>query len=236
MSKTIGILGWKTGDNSFGCSIHYLDFISQFGTPRIIMPQDDLVNVDLLVLPGGADVNPFSFGEAPGFYTSNTDVHKQYFFDAMLQQYINKRIPILGICLGMQQLAAHFGCTITQNFFKHEQSKQRWETAHNLTAFNKKGTHIVVEEATELKPPFKFEVNSHHHQGITSSNFNWNELLGLFYAFNHDDRSNNNFNDVIIEIFKHRELPIYGVQYHPEELRDDVSKNIILKLLNNENI
>ena len=224
--KTIGILGWKTGENSFGCTIHYLDFISQFGTPRIIMPQDDVVDVDLLVLPGGADVNPFANGQVPGFYTSNTDVHKQYFMDAMLEQYIEKKIPILGICLGMQQLAVHFGCKLSQNFFYHEQSKNRWETAHKLMGFKNS------EAASELKPPTKFEVNSHHHQGVTFKNFNWNDLEGIFYAYNHDD-PNSEKNDIIIEVFKHRELPIYGVQYHPEELRDEVSKNIILKLLNN---
>ena len=107
MKKTILIVGWKTGENSFGATVPYLDWLSQFGNVRILMPTDnEVIKGDLLVLPGGMDLAPQRFGQAPSFHTGNTDVMKQYFYDVMLEQYIEAGIPIFGICLGMKQLAA----------------------------------------------------------------------------------------------------------------------------------
>ena len=70
----IGIPGWKTGDSSFGCGVNHLDFISKFGTPRILFPQDDDLDIDLLYLPGGPDITPSSYGAYPRFRTGNPDV------------------------------------------------------------------------------------------------------------------------------------------------------------------
>lgn len=97
----IGIPGWKLGDNSFGCGVNHLDFISKFGDPRILFPQDDNVDLDLLYLPGGPDVAPSRYNQIPGFYTSNQDVFRQYFFDNCLPKYIDKGTPVFGVCLGI---------------------------------------------------------------------------------------------------------------------------------------
>ena len=85
--KKIGIVGWKTGENSFGVSVPYIHWLSNFGIVHILSPQKGIVeDLDLLVLPGGADIAPQSFGEVPRLHTSNTDVMKQYFFDNNLDQ------------------------------------------------------------------------------------------------------------------------------------------------------
>lgn len=97
----IGVPGYKLGDNSFGCGVNHLDFISRFGDPKILFPQDNNEDLDLLYLPGGPDVNPASYNQIPGFYTSNQDVFRQYFFDKNLPEYIKKGVPVVGICLGI---------------------------------------------------------------------------------------------------------------------------------------
>ncbi len=68
-NKVIGIPGWKTGDNSFGIGVSYAEFLSQFGSVRILMPGDaeQIPELDLLVLSGGADVLPTTYGAAPSF-------------------------------------------------------------------------------------------------------------------------------------------------------------------------
>lgn len=216
MSKKfkIGIPGWKMGDNSFGCGVNHLDFISKFGDPKILFPQDDDEDIDLLYLPGGPDVSPQSYGQIPGFYTGNSDVFRQYFFEKNLGKYIEKGTPVFGVCLGMQMLNVHFGGTLTQDLRIHAQSRNRWEGAHDvwIAGGSKKD---------------KFEVNSHHHQAVTVADLS-KELTPLLYTPNEEDVDN-----PIIEGFKHKTFPIVGVQYHPEEWRDEYSRNLINQLLNN---
>ena len=90
--RRILIPGWSLGDNAWGVTKPYLHYFSQFGQVEILTPRKDVVNGDLLVLPGGADVNPHRYNQEPSFYTSNTDVFKQYFIDQNLEQYLGKMI------------------------------------------------------------------------------------------------------------------------------------------------
>ena len=214
--QEIGIVGWQNDAKThFGASNTYLEFISEFGTPKILMPGEKFKPVDLLILPGGLDINPASYGKAPRFSTTNTDVYKQYFYDNCLKDYIDAKVPILGICLGAQQLAVYFNSKLEQDLKFHAQSKDRWETAHEIFPIN--GGKVFTTE------PIK--VNSHHHQGLLMSKLGA-ALIPLFVSKNEENEA-----DAIVEVFKHRDLPIYGVQYHPEELYDEVSIQIIKSLL-----
>lgn len=195
--KIIGIPGWKTGENSFGCGVNHLDFISKFGKPKILFPEDDDEEIDLLYLPGGPDVNPSCYGQTPGFYTSNQDVFRQYFFDNNLKKYIEKGVPVFGICLGMQMLNIFFKGTLTQDLKYHAQSKDRWQSGHKVYVPNMS------------KKQF-FEVNSHHHQGVLFSDLS-QELNPLLYSDNEEDANNG-----IVEAFQHKNLKIAGVQWHPK--------------------
>ena len=62
--KKIGIVGHFVGPNSFGITKPYMDFFRHFGEISIITPWEDHVrDLDLLVLPGGQDVNPLRYLE-----------------------------------------------------------------------------------------------------------------------------------------------------------------------------
>ena len=63
--KRIGIFGWKTGENSFGITAPYFSFLESFNsTVEIITPSPEprIDDLDLIVVPGGADVNPLNYG------------------------------------------------------------------------------------------------------------------------------------------------------------------------------
>ena len=214
--KKIGIVGWKTGENSFGVTIPYIDWLSNFGIVHILSPQKGIVeDLDLLVLPGGADIAPQSFGEVPGFHTSNTDVMKQYFFDNNLDQYLANNTPIFGICLGFQQLCVKFGGKLEQHYPFNYSSKGRHDKVDTL-AFEQQMYDIVLKSSI----PAKYEVNSLHHQGCFS-------LPNPFNVLAREKADGN------IEIARFAEN-VYGVQYHPEEINDGISEVIIKQLLNLE--
>lgn len=218
MRKIIGIPGYKVGD-AYGAGLNHLEFLNTFANVRIIMPWENPTEVcnsiDMLYLPGGMDLNPVVYGQVPSFKTGNQDVFKQYFYDAKLNHYIDYGIPIFGVCLGMQELAAYFGSKITQDLKFHAQSSDRWETAH------------YIYNVANIKT--KFKVNSHHHQCVLGNDLS-KELVPLYFAEWEDGKIYKK-DDVIIEAFKHETLPIYAVQWHPEELYDNFSVNCIKQLL-----
>lgn len=215
--KKIGIVGWNTGENSFGATKPYLEWLSNFGIVQILSPQTGMVEgLDLLVLPGGADIAPQSFGDTPGFYTSNTDVMKQYFYDNNLDQYIEAGVPIFGICLGFQQLCVKFGGKLVQHYPFEYSSKHRGELVDTLTIMP--DMYNIINQSSF--PKEKYKVNSLHHQGCMIIPDKDVKILALAE------------DDLNIEIAQFSEN-IFGVQYHPEEINDPVATVLIRKLLNN---
>lgn len=221
MKKTIGIPGYKYQDGSFGVGPNHLEYLSQFGNPRILMPWEEVADVDMIYLPGGLDVNPASYGEIPGYRTSNADLFKQFFFDKRLDGYIEAGIPVFGVCLGMQMLAARFGCTLLQNLLNHKNSPDRWMEAHKVHPATDRG--VVVGNKVFKKG---IPVNGHHHQALTVNGMSRAiEPLWITPSNEPSDES------PIIEGFKIVDKPIYGVQWHPEEFYDEFSKLVITHLL-----
>jgi len=195
----IGIPGWKVGENSFGCGIHHLEYIRGFGIPRILFPEEAEPQVDVLYLPGGADLNPSVYGRIPSLYTSNTDVNKQFFYDNRLDYFIKSGIPIFGACLGFQMICAKFSSILAQHLYDHPDSTGRGEAGHKVIVVNGAHTGQI------------FEVNSHHHQGVFSSYLGGPlEALAVYKESKSDP-------DPLVEAVRHKSLPIYGVQWHPEE-------------------
>ena len=212
MNKVIGIPGFINSDKMFGVTGNYMEFANNFGDVRIIMPHEEHVEVDLLLLPGGMDLNPTSYKQIPGYQTGHIDVFKQFFFDNRLENYVGNT-AIFGICLGFQQLNVHFGGTLTQNLLGHPTSNTRWTKAHEVFAADNSGKE------------YNFEVNSHHHQGI------YQDDLAKDLVFLAGHRHNAKDRNPLVESFCHTTLPIGGVQWHPEEFYDDFSRNLIHSLM-----
>jgi len=214
--KTIGIVGYRSEDGSvFGAGSNYLELISRFGKPYIIFPDEERADVDLLILPGGLDIAPQSFGTMPTFKTGNQDVFKQYFYDKRLSSYIDADIPIFGICLGFQMLAVYFGSALEQHLWRHPQSPARSEIGHTVEPLPQ-----AVQYAAR-----PFEVNSHHHQGVFLHCLSA-ELEPLALA-----KSDPDSDDMLVEAFRHRSKPVMAVQWHPEEWYDTFSCMMLNDLL-----
>jgi putative glutamine amidotransferase len=210
MIKRIGIVGWSTGDKSFGISKPYLNYFSQFGLVQILGPSEMIdENIDLLVLPGGKDINPARYNQQPSVYNTDQNPSLEFFDTNTLQKYIDASVPVFSICRGLQTINILFGGTLIQHLISHPKSNDRNQLVHKLYS----SSDILNENKNYL-----FEVNSIHHQCI--------DKLG-------DGLSIELYSeDGIVEAIKHTKFPIYGVQWHPEEIDDDYSRKIIENLLN----
>ena len=153
MSKLIGIVG--TGyEKTFGVQRPYIEYFNRFGSVIMIDPRETEIieQLDLVVLPGGADVVPFRYGESPNPDLCGTPNYYYEFFDTkVLPKYIEKNIGVVGICRGLQSINVLMEGSLHQHIYHSYSSKDRGELVHSV---NVVGTNQ------------KFKVNSLHHQAI----------------------------------------------------------------------
>ena len=128
--------------------------------------------------------------------------------DKTEQKIINysfeKKIPLIGICRGMQVINTFFGGTIEGL----ENSKHVGDP--HLVSLNKNFASFLHTE--------KLHVNSFHNNVIKQKNLGKN--LEPFATAN----------DNTIEGFYHTELPIIGVMWHPERTPNEENVEIIRKI------
>lgn len=205
--KKIGIPAWLTGKSSFGVDIPYLTFIEQFGKPVIIGGDiEEIPEVDLLILPGGADILPTTYGERPSYYTNKPNIHLEYFDANILPIYLKRNTPIFGICRGAQRLWTMYGGKLIQHHKHHKQSSVNDDQCHKL---------YFVDKYKKYSNNID-KVTSRHHQMMDGRMNVPNELEIIAFSASENVKLNAP-EEHIVEIFKHKKLPIIGVQYHPED-------------------
>lgn len=210
-----------------GVSREYYEYFSYFGDVIIIPNTDTIIPVDLLVLPGGADVattrySPkrlYSYGSQPNRFMEHFDVYNlPLYIEAVKQRKVG---AIFGICRGLQTLNVHFGGTLYQHLLDEPTNKE-----FEREKLTQKG---LVHDAPFYKGPKKIEFNSMHHQAIRDLG----EGLSPMIFSENKTRAVENFTPFsVVEGIRHETLPIMGVQYHPEEIYDEFAFQAINYLLN----
>lgn len=205
-SKQIAIVGWHTGDNSFGVSKAYLEYFSRWGNVTILTPNIgiNVKSFDLLVLPGGRDVNPARYNTAPSFFTGHPEPCLEFFDEHLLQKFIDANVSIFGICRGHQTLGVHFGVPLIQHIdgFHPKSLKTRSELVHPVWS------REALTHNNFAKNKIIQEVNSLHHQAIFSDDILNNEDCGLQIELISKDG--------LVEAMSHKKHPIVSVQWHPK--------------------
>jgi putative glutamine amidotransferase len=127
-------------------------------------PDPLLDRIDGLMLAGGADVDPGSYGAQPHPELGPTWPERDRFEIALVRRALERGMPVLGVCRGMQILNVALGGTLVQHLpavLGHDE--------HRVTpgAF---GEHEVRLEpgsvAAKAAGGERVTVKSHHHQGI----------------------------------------------------------------------
>jgi len=123
---TANTLGNGAFDGSVQCPRAYLDAVSAAGgTPVLVPPLADpsaavaaavIARLDGLLLSGGRDVPPSRYGQAPHPASEPMDPRRDAWDMRLLECALAQgRLPVLGICLGAQQLNVALGGTLVQH-------------------------------------------------------------------------------------------------------------------------
>ncbi len=161
-------------------------------------------HLDGLVLQGGADVSPSSYGEEPLEAEWGGDRLRDEYEIELVHEFVEAGKPVLGVCRGAQLINVAFGGTLYQDL-----PEQLPQAGPHLTDGYEKNLHAVRFEPgsslARLYPGLaESRVNSIHHQAI--------KALGRGLRAEAHSQP-----DGVIEAIRH-EGPgfVLGVQWHPE--------------------
>jgi gamma-glutamyl-gamma-aminobutyrate hydrolase PuuD len=125
-------------------------------------------HLDGLMLQGGADVSPMTYGEDPLSQEWAGDRLRDEYEIELLHEFIEAGKPVLGVCRGLQLINVAYGGTLYQDI-----ARQVPQARRHVTDDYERNLHEVRFEPAgglaRLYPGLeKARVNSIHHQSVKS--------------------------------------------------------------------
>jgi putative glutamine amidotransferase len=127
-------------------------------------PAELLDRLDALVLGGGADIDPESQGVEAHPETVGTNPDRDHFEIALARGALERGMPLLGVCRGMQILNVACGGTLDQHLpdrLGHERHRLMPGAWGEHEVRIEPGSLTARAAGTE-----RLTVKSHHHQGV----------------------------------------------------------------------
>jgi putative glutamine amidotransferase len=166
--------------------------------------------LDGLVLHGGADVSPSSYGEEPLKPEWRGDRLRDEYEIALVNAFCAAGKPVFGICRGLQLINVAHGGTLYQDIATQKPGAL---THRDAAAYDLNFHHVEIlpeSRLAQLLGHSRHTINSVHHQGIKQLAPDF-----LVEAVSPDDG--------VIEAIRYRgNAWIAAVQWHPEFHRPDL--------------
>jgi putative glutamine amidotransferase len=124
-------------------------------------PEQLLDMLDGLILAGGSDVDPATYGAEPHPETKGTNAERDRFETALARAALERDMPVLGICRGMQMLNVACGGTLEQHLDDVQTHR------HTPGEFCDHEVELEPDSlAARAAGAERVAVKSHHHQGV----------------------------------------------------------------------
>jgi putative glutamine amidotransferase len=203
----------------------YVAAVQRAGGIAIMLPHDPAVVedpdrvldlIDGLILAGGRDVDPATYGAEHHEETDEPCTERDVFEIALARRAMESDVPLLGICRGMQVMNVARGGTLVQHLPHHLGHE---EHRRSIGTFEGNDHHVRLAKgslAARAAGELHHGTLSHHHQGIDRVG------TGLRVTGWADE-------DDLVEAFEEPELGFaLGVQWHPEA---DAASSVIAALV-----
>ena len=139
--------------------------------PAIDRLPDALDGLDGVLLTGGPDVRPSLYGAGETHPTVEIDDMRDAYELPLARAAIERRMPLLAICRGVQVLNVAAGGTLSQDLpserpggLNHSVVTPATAISHDVAVVP--GTLLEQIVAPQLKEGHRLDVNSRHHQAI----------------------------------------------------------------------
>jgi putative glutamine amidotransferase len=150
----------------------YVRALQGAGGAPILLPVDERAAervvelIDALLLIGGADVDPRTYGADPEPATEVTYPERDRFEITMTNLALDRDLPVLGICRGMQILNVARGGTLVQDLAGRDGKNIH---RRQLGGFEDSENHVALEDGSLVARAAGEGVHvahCHHHQAI----------------------------------------------------------------------
>ena len=189
--------------------IHRVDKSVEFVKLSYHLKNAEMLNeVDGLILTGGGDVHPGLYGrEDQMALVEEVNEMRDSFEFGVIEQALDREIPILGVCRGMQIMNVFLGGTLIVDLptagYENHVERETFESRHDLEVV----PNSLLGAISGNSPR---RVNSIHHQAVDQPG------KGLMVS----SRSDDGVVESLEWILKDRMPFLLLVQWHPERMED----------------
>ena len=207
---------WDQHSQLYTLSEHYVEALRRAGAVPLMLAHPDpddceavIDAVDGLLLTGGGDIDPRSYGHANEGLSRDLQPKADAAERGLLTAARQRRMPTLGICRGMQAINVILGGTMKQHITTPTGPHQPEPT--DFDEIKRFGHEVSIEAGSRLEQLYGTSrrfVNSYHHQAVDQV------AAGLRVTARADDG--------VVEGLEHDGAwDCMGVQWHPEKTLDD---------------
>jgi len=150
----------------------YMAWIARIGAEGETVKAGDPVpapaGFSALLLTGGGDVDPASYGEAAAPQTAGVNAARDSLEAELIGRFLAARKPVFGICRGYQELNVYFGGKLIQHVPAWLAAQPRTNAPEEHARLNNCDSRHAIEWAAGAPPELRVivEANSAHHQAI----------------------------------------------------------------------